>query len=509
MSTVYFYSGVGGFFAGSAFCLLGLPGWPTALLCFVLAAALLLVVSRARFRSVVLIAGIVVLLSTGFGSFRAGLTETAGTSQDFAVAVGEAVTATGTIVSRPAETKNGQSFTVRIDQLQVSEADKTVPGSAKSVVYAGQFPELFYGDKIRLSGQLQKPEQFAGTGGRTFYYPQYLARKDIFYELSQPHVKKVAVNQGNWLQQTLANLRTQLLTSIHRYIPDPHAALTGGVLLGAEDALGEKLQEDFRQTSLIHIVVLSGFNVMIVATAIGQGLLAVGLPLVVSTVAAVLGIIMFALLVGLTPTVVRASIMAVFALLARFSGRRYGAFRGLSLAAVGMVLVTPEILLFDPSFQLSAIATAGLIGFGDQVEVCLTWLPEQFGIREAATATIAAQIAVLPLLLYYTGLLSFVSLPANLLVLPIVPLLMAAGALTILFGFISRALALVSAASVYLIADYIFAVVQNLSELSFATVVIPPIPIWLVIGVYAGLFWLALRLQGGQTTTQSLPESIS
>ncbi len=509
MQTIYFYSGVGGFFAGVAFCLLGLPGWPTALLCIVLAAALLLITSTSAHQSAFLVTFIIVLTAAGLGSFRASLADTADTSHEFTAAVDKSVTATGTIVSRPAETNYGQSFTVRIDQLQLLDADSSVSGSAKAVVYAGQFPVLAYGDQIRLTGQLRKPESFAGTGGRTFYYPQYLARKDIFYELSQPNVEKVAEGQGNWLQQALANLRTQLLESIHTYIPDPHAALTGGVLLGAEDALGESLQEDFRQTSLIHIVVLSGFNVMIVAAAIGQGLLALGLPLVVSTAAAVFGIVMFALLVGLTPTVVRASIMAVFALLARFSGRRYGAFRGLSLAAVGMVLITPEILLFDPSFQLSAIATAGLIGFGDQVSSWLTWLPERFGIREAATATIAAQIAVLPLLLYYTGLLSFVSLPANLLVLPIVPLLMAVGALTILFGFFSSALALVGASGVYVIADYIFAVVRYLSNLSFATVVIPPIPIWVVIVLYIGLFWFAYRLQDRQITPQSLPPSVS
>jgi competence protein ComEC len=505
MQTVYFYSGVGGFFAGVAGVLVGLPGWPTAVLLGLLTIAVMIIgYAGIGFDRFVVLA-IIVLAATGLGVFRASFANTADSNYEFASVVDKSVQATGTIVSRPTQTDNGQSFTVRIDTLRLAEEENTVSGSAKSAVYAERFPQLAYGDVIRIGGQLRKPETFTGTGGREFYYPEYLARKDIFYEISRPQIDKVDEQQGGWLQQSLADFRAQLLQKIHEYVPDPHAALTGGVLLGAEDALGEGLQEDFRRTSVIHIVVLSGFNVMIVAAVIGQGLLALGLSLGVSAAAATIGIVLFALLVGLTPTVVRASIMAVFALLARASGRRYGPTRGLVLAAAGMVLVTPDILLYDPSFQLSAVATAGLIGFGDQVSAWLDWVPKRFGLHEAATATVAAQIAVLPLLLFYTGMLSFVSLPANLFVLPVVPLLMAVGAVTILFGFISSTLAFVSASGVYVIADYVFLVVRWLAGTSYATVSLPAVSIWGVLSVYMGLFALAYWLHEDKQVTHALP----
>lgn len=500
MRTVYFYSGVGGFFAGVACVLVGLPGWPLAVLGFTLAAAICLVGNNLGVFHITLIAMVVGLAAVGLGAARTSVVDQADETHVFARAVDDTVSATGTIVSRPTQTDSGQNFKIRIDSLTSESTDDEIGGSAKAVVYAGRFPELAYGDRVRLVGQLRKPEAFAGDGGREFPYPQYLARNDVFYEVSRPQIELIKTEQGNWLQQQLANLRATLLEQIHEHIPDPHAALTGGVLLGAEDALGEGLQKDFRQTSLIHIVVLSGFNVMIVAAAVGYALSSVGLSVALSAVAAGIGIILFALLVGLTPTVVRASIMAVFALLARVSGRQYAAGRGLALAAVCMVLVTPEILLYDPSFQLSAVATAGLINFGDQVQAYLTWLPERFGLREAATATVSAQIAVLPLLLYFTGTLSLVSLVANLLVLPVVPILMAVGALTILLGFFSSTAAFVGASGVYVIADYIFRVVNWLADLSFATVSVPSFSVWVVCVVYMFLFGLAYRLSRTRST---------
>jgi competence protein ComEC len=231
-------------------------------------------------------------------------------------------------------------------------------------------------------------------------------------------------------------------------------------------------------------VVLSGYNVTIVAVAIGAALLFVGLPLAVASGVAGVGIALFALLVGLTPTVVRASIMAIIALVGRVFSRQYVASRGLLIAAFIMVLVNPHILLFDPSFQLSAIATAGLVGFGDRVFGWFSSLPERFGIREAATATVAAQLAVLPLLIFMTGNVSIVSLFANLLVLPVVPILMSFGALTAVIGWFSPGFSLLFAAGSYGVSAYIFTVTEKLANLPFAVASVGKVPLWIVLLVY-------------------------
>lgn len=494
MKTKIFYTSITGFFVGVTVGLVEVPMLPAAgmLLLLVLAAVTLRFVAtykESAFHTILVVA----LLTMALGLVRTSLDIGNANETVFDSAVGEEIEAVGTIANRPAVTEYGQNFTVRLSGMQIKNSKERLEGVSKAVVYAPAFPQLQYGDRIRLVGELRTPSSFETDTGRRFNYPDFLARNEVFYEMSQPQISLLQHGKGNFLKQQLTYLQERLLSSIHAYVPDPHAALTGGVLLGAEDALGEKLQSNFRDTGLIHIVVLSGYNVTIVAAAVGAAAVFLGLSLSLAIGVSIFAIILFALLVGLTPTVVRASIMAVIALVARVSGRQYAASRGLAAAAFLMVVVNPHILLFDPSFQLSAVATAGLISWGESINEKMSFIPRVAGIREAVTATVSAQLAVTPLLLFYTGNVSIVSLLANLLVLPVVPSLMAAGAGVALTGMISEVITLPFTAVAYAVSDYIFAVVNWLASLPFAVVTGPDLSVWAVCGVYgailAGVWW--------------------
>ncbi|MEX2368877.1 MAG: ComEC/Rec2 family competence protein [Candidatus Paceibacterota bacterium] len=484
MATIYLYSAVGGFFVGVVLALLGVPAFGLAGLLLVLSVGCLFYVwvSSGDSRQITLV--LVLLLAVAAGLLRTGFDINQPNETVFDSQVGQSVIVRGEVADVPEITESGQNLTVAIGGVSLAGSDEVARGESRAVVYAGHFPRLEYGDVVEMRGPLAKPSAFQTDTGRLFNYPRYLARNEVFYELSRPQVTVLSHDGGNSIKRSLARLRTKLLSLLHEHIPDPHAALTGGVLLGAEDALGEELQTAFRDTGLIHIVVLSGYNVTIVAVAIGAALLFVGLPLAVAAGVAGLGIAAFALLVGLTPTVVRASIMAIIALVGRVSSRQYAASRGLLVAAFAMVLVNPHILLFDPSFQLSAIATAGLLSFGDGVSSWLTMLPERFGVREAATATISAQLAVLPFLAFLTGEISIVSVVANLLVLPVVPLLMAVGTLTAAVAWILPPFVLPFAAGAYVVSEYIFTITEKLANFSAATATVGNVSLWAVLGVY-------------------------
>jgi competence protein ComEC len=110
-------------------------------------------------------------------------------------------------------------------------------------------------------------------------------------------------------------------------------------------------------------------------------------------------------------------------------------------AVVGMLFWEPAILFSDIGFQLSVAATAGiiyLVPYGDKV---FSFIPKRFGIREALSTTLAAQITTLPFIVFYFGLPSAVSIPANILIIVTMPLAMAfaaiAGAGGVLLGSIS------------------------------------------------------------------------
>ncbi|MEK7151852.1 MAG: ComEC/Rec2 family competence protein, partial [Patescibacteria group bacterium] len=169
---------------------------------------------------------------------------------------------------------------------------------------------------------------------------------------------------------------------------------------------------------------------------------------------------------------------------ARATGRTHDITIALFLAGFLMLLHNPKILMFDPSFQLSFLATLGLIYGAPLIEKYFHLVPTRFQLREFATATIATQIFVLPLLLYMTGEFSMVALPVNLLVLVFIPLTMLFGFLTGVVGFVSTTLSVPFAAVSYLFLAYELQVVEFFSSLPFASVSVRYFPLWLLIFLY-------------------------
>ena len=238
---------------------------------------------------------------------------------------------------------------------------------------------------------------------------------------------------------------------------------------------------------------LSGYNVAIVVAFVLY-VLAVVLPLRGRLVVGILAILAFALMVGLSATVVRASLMAALILVAQATGRIYMIARALLFTAVLMVLANPYILIYDPGFQLSFLATLGLIVGAPWLQDRLTFVPGMFGIREFLTATVVTQLFVLPLLLWQIGELSIVSVVVNVLVLPLVPIAMLLTFITGLLGFVSTSLATPVAYLTSFSLTYILTIAEWFAVLPFAAVAVPPFPFWVVPLAYVGLGYICYRL---------------
>jgi competence protein ComEC len=155
-------------------------------------------------------------------------------------------------------------------------------------------------------------------------------------------------------------------------------------------------------------------------------------------------------------------------------------------AGLIMLLWNPLTLAFDTGFQLSFVATLGLIFGIPIVERWFMWVRSLF-MREIVSSTVAAQIAVLPLLLYQNGLFSVIALPANVLVLPLVPLAMLLSALSGIAGFLVPALAPAVSFPAYLVLSYITGIAENAANLPFAAFSLPAFPFVLVLLAYAFL----------------------
>ena len=348
-----------------------------------------------------------------------------------------------------------------------------------------------YGDRVEVVGEIEKPEEFETDLGRTFNYRGYLLAKGVGYMTSFAEVERVSVNEGSAALSFIFKAKGIFIEKIESLIPEPEAGLSLGLLLGVKRALGEDLETDFRRTGIIHIVVLSGYNVMIVVTFI---LYVLGrlFGTKLSALFGIMGIIAFAVLVGFGATVIRASIMACLLLIMGLTGRVYLVLRGLFVAAALMIIWNPYSLAFDVGFQLSFLATLGLIVFSPYLQQKLEVLPEKIGVREFVTATLATQLFVLPLLLYQIGEFSVVAVVVNVLVLPMVAVAMLLSFLTGVSAFVLPPLADLLAFLSYLSLTYIVHIAEWFSDLPLAAFTVPLFPFWFVplgYGLIGLLIW--------------------
>ncbi len=414
--------------------------------------------------------------------------------------------------------------------------------STKVLAVVPRSPEVRVGEQVAVSGTLLVPETFSDDNGRTFRYDKYLERDGVRFMLDFGSVRVLAPAPWYSIPALFARIKHLFLDGLARALPEPYASLAGGIVIGGKSGLGTELQNAFVKSGLVQIIVLSGYNVMIVAEWVMAGLAYARLKRKWSALAGTLAVLVFVGIAGASATALRAMLMAFIALYARATGRSYAAGRALLAVVFLMLLYNPLYLAFDPGFGLSVAATAGLIWLAPpmerwwvhflrvgQVQRHPTTPLGAAGLSEtlsknvpisakgsfwtnAVATTCAAQIAVLPLLLYDTGNLSLVALPANLLAMPFVPAAMALSALAGIAGILfscAPIISIVLGMPAYLATLYLIELAQWSTALPFAAFTLPPFPFWLVVASYAALIWLASSKRFSMTLQLRLAKNAS
>jgi len=394
--------------------------------------------------------------------------------------IGQEIEFTGIISDDPDIRLNNQHLNIEIKKL-----------NANVLVFTDRENKFNYGDEVSVSGILEEPENFITSAGKEFNYQRYLANQNIYFIVKNAEVKTLSCGHGNFLKTFLFRIKNAFIKSISQIIPIPESDLASGLILGIKGGFDDDLKQEFIDTGTIHIVALSGYNVSIIVESIIKILNKV-LSLTISSLAGILVIILFVIMTGASATAVRAGIMATIMLLGRITGRPYMAGRALIITALLMIAYDPRIFT-DMSFELSFLATAGVLFVTPKVMKWFRFVPMRFGMREIFASTTSATIAVLPMLLYLTGNLSFVSFPANILILPFIPLAMLFSFITGILNFISSILAIPVGYVSYLILHYILTIIHEFSLLSFAGISVINFPLIITIIIYLLLAWCVFR----------------
>lgn len=354
------------------------------------------------------------------------------------------------------------------------------------------------GQPIVLSCDLTIPENFTPD----FNYRLYLAKEGVGYICEEAHFFETVPSDRFSQVYTFFYLPRQVLEkAISKSVPDPEAGLAKGLLLGGSNHLSENIQEQFTKLGLTHIVAVSGYNIVLIV----NGLLLLGLGFHLwrkqATLLAFLGTAGFIFMIGAPASAVRAGVMALAAFGAFLIGRINYSLVAVILAAALMVLWNPLYLWYDAGFQLSFLATIAVILAMRAVETKLSSQNIIRALQEIVWLSVWVYLFLLPILLFQFQIFTVLSIPANILFLPVVPLAMLGSFVAALATIIFPPASVFMGWIAYLPLTYILRGTYVLSQIPEITVP-AHISLPMVIAWYIILFFVIVHMEERRTQKQ-------
>jgi competence protein ComEC len=402
---------------------------------------------------------------------------------------------TGSLDEPPDIREGYQNLRVKVHAVDFGEGDIPIQGFI--LIRARQAEGLQYGSLIRARGDIESPAE-----GEVFSYRDYLALRSVHSIMSADRVALLPQDgESHVFWSLMYRLKASLSNRIYLLFPDPEASLLHGIMLGDEKGMSPELQQAFRDTGTSHIIAISGMHVAILAlliSAISNRIFGGKIGAVLT----ILGIIGYTLLVGATPSVVRAAIMGTLAILALQMGRQNLSLNALAIAALGMAAWDP-FLLWHVGFQLSFVATLGLLLYLRPMQ---TWanakllriLPESLVERLVGPfvayflMTFAAQVMTIPLVAYHFGRIALAGLVVNPLILPALPPFMMLGGLSVAISHLYMPLGKVFAALAWPFAAYIIRMIEAFAGFKWTLIVLGEFSLLFLLAIYGILFVLTL-----------------
>jgi len=336
------------------------------------------------------------------------------------------------------------------------------------LVKTNLYPEYFYGDTLKLNGKVETPIRRLADSG--FDYQNYLAKDNIFLVSQYPAITLVERPAKKDFYGHLLNIKKSFIDIINKIILEPQASFLAALLVGAKRTLPPDLVEAFNRTGTSHIVAVSGYNISIISIMLLNFLSYLLLPRWLIFWLVGIGLVLFTLIAGAGASVVRAAIMGGLLILARREGRSYQITNAIIFAGAAMLFFNPYLLRYDAGFQLSFLATFGLVYLAPRFNKWFSRLPDFLSFRANLAATLSAQIMTLPVILFGFGRFSLIAVLANVLILPVIPLSMLFGFLAGFAGFISLKIAAIFILPAWFALSYQIWVVKILSLLPFASI---------------------------------------
>ena len=405
----------------------------------------------------------------------------------------QSVAVTGIVREEPSTkfmSNNLYQLRLIVDVESVKIKGEDVPTSGAIILTAynrdGNFESMQIGDKVSAEGTVKLLTNYNNPGqidGVTRMKSDGITAR---MSASKTGIEVEHVEGTLWTKflRFVAAIREHYRASMANVMSPEDAAAIFAMLFGGYAGLNPELVEEFQTTGIVHILSVSGSHMSLLAAATAYLCLLLKFPRHLTLAVGIFVIGTYTLLSGVLPQVIRSAIMGILVFTATALEVEMLGARFLTLAALAMLIVKP-LLIFDISFQLSFSATAGLMYLSEDLRKLMSRLPRWFAYP--AAMTLAAQIASLPIIIWYFNQVSLSSVLANVFVMPILEFVIIGG---LLGGLIALFIPLIGEIF-FLWESLIFSfgaeVNRLFANLPFSSIQVP------TLGIFAGLvYYLAL-----------------
>jgi len=345
------------------------------------------------------------------------------------------------------------------------------------LVYGDKYSEAGFGDVIEVIGTLKKPENFSN-----FDYRGYLAKEGIAAIITNPKINIIKSGEPNFFISGMLYIKSKISSAIDADFVPEQAAIVQAMVLGESEKMSDDFKKDLSKSGISHAIAISGSHFVLIASFLFSFFLFLGFWKKQSLVLVLFLIFCYIILISFPASSVRAGIMIGFIYLAKIVNRQAQDWRMLVLAAFLMCIQNPLLLKYDLGFQLSFLAVAGLIFLAPLIDNFLVKIfKERMDyFRDLLSATLAAQIFVLPILFFVSQSFSIFSIVANILIIPVMPICLALGFVYCFLFFIPFIHSLIA----FLLYPLIFYLTSIVSIFSATPFVYFSFPFWMVIVSY-------------------------
>lgn len=349
-------------------------------------------------------------------------------------------------------------------------------------------PSYFYGQVVEINCSPKTPDHKTTYG-------RYLLKDKIRFICYYPGVKIISNDNGNKFYTYLLQIKQKSRDIIERGLPDPEAQILSAMLLGYKNNISKELRDSFSKVGISHVVAISGMHLAIISIILIHLLIVFGAWRKQAFYVTIVLLWIFILMIGAPASAMRAGVMISVVLWANYLGRISSVVGVLFFTASVLLLFNPLLLFGDIGFQLSFLAVLGILYLNGVLSSLFKKIPEFYGIKKILIVTLSAQIATLPLSVYYFGNMPILSLPINLLVIPLLPIILSIGIIIVFTGFVFENISIFISWIVWPFLKVLLIIVDLFLLLPISYLYIEGVNFIFIFVFYIFLFYIIFRLQ--------------